>query len=74
MKVNPSMIRPRAKELFASTVSENAGKHPTSFSNSIRHEASDINNHISVKNNLTIVQCQGEDLAEIKSLLTPQSY
>lgn len=74
MKATSSMIRPRTQELLASTVSENAGKQPTSFCNSIRHEASDISNHISVKNNLTIVLCQGEDLAETRSLLIPQSY
>lgn len=74
MKANPSMIGPRTQELLASTVSENAEKQPTSFCDSKRHEASDISNHISVKNNLTIVQCQGEDLAEIRSLLIPQSF
>lgn len=67
------MIGPKTKELFVTTVSENAGKQPTSFCDSKRHEASDGYLVQSVKDTLTITQCLGKSLVEIRSLLIPQS-
>lgn len=74
MVVTFPMIGPNVMKYLASTVSENAGKQHFFVIVAKDTETSDITILQCVKNNLTIVQCPGKDSAEIRTLLSLQSY